>query len=94
MKQNVKVFPVPSFIKALCLIVLAFAVTIGFAEPPKALAVGNVPDNIKSMMADYSQYLKSGNTLRQSFYSNTMKTLIQNREITITNYMTRAYTRI
>jgi hypothetical protein len=79
MKQNVKVFPVPSFIKALCLIVLAFAVTIGFAEPPKALAVGNVPDNIKSMMADYSQYLKSGNTLRQSFYSNTMKTLIQNR---------------
>jgi hypothetical protein len=66
-------------VKTLCVIFLVLAVTSGFTQPQKALPAGNVPDNIKALLVDYSQYLNSGKMLHQPFYSNSMETLVKGR---------------
>lgn len=77
MKHNSKVGD--ATLKTLCMILLILMVTSGFAKQPKASLVGQVPDNIKALLVDYSQYLNSGETLHQPFYSTSMKTLVKDR---------------
>jgi hypothetical protein len=61
-------------------VILVVALTSGFAEPRVVLAVGNVPDNIKPLLADYSQNLNTGQTSNAAFTSGPMKTLINDRK--------------
>jgi hypothetical protein len=74
-------------IKTLCVIFLVIAVTSGFTQPQKALPATNVPDNIKVLLGDYSQYLNTGKASRQSFYSSAMETLVVERR----NYYNEFY---
>ena len=61
------------------LVALVVSLTISFALPQEVLAVGNVPENIKPLLADYSQYLNTGQSSNAAFYSSPMKTLINDR---------------
>jgi hypothetical protein len=79
MKQNLSVFPTTSFIRVFCLLAFVFATTSGFTESQKNLTVGKVPDNIKVLLADYSQHINSGKTSYPSFYTNSLKVLIKDR---------------
>jgi hypothetical protein len=78
MKHNLKASNVGPLVRILSLLILVFLLTSGFAELQKP-PVGNVPDEVKTLLTDYSQYLNSGKTLQKSFYSNAMETLIQDR---------------
>ncbi len=77
MKYNLKVGN--TTLKTLWSMLLVLIMTSGFIEPQKTLPAGNVPDNLKASLVDYSQYLNSGKTLHQSFYSDSMKTLVKDR---------------
>lgn len=79
MKHNLNVPNFLSLIEAICLISMVFILTSGFVEPPKTLPVGTVPDNIKSLLADYSQNLNNGKSLQKSYYSSAVETLVQER---------------
>jgi hypothetical protein len=61
------------------LMALVFTATSGFAQPQKVLSAGNVSDNIKTVLANYSEYLNSGQTSNPSFYSSQMEALIKDR---------------
>lgn len=87
MKHNPKVSRISSFVTRLSIMLVLLMITSGFAEQPKTLPVGQVPDNVKALLTDYSQHLGSGNTLHQSFYSNAMETLAQERR----NYYNEFY---
>lgn len=77
MKHSLKVGN--TTLKTLCVMLLILMITSGFIGPQKTLPAGNVPDNIKALLVDYSQYLNSGETLHQPFYSASMKTLVKER---------------
>jgi putative amidase-like protein len=77
MKNSLKVSK--AIVKTLCIMLLVLMVTGGFIEPQKALPAGSVPDNIKALLVDYSQYLNSGKTLHQPSYSASMETLVKDR---------------
>lgn len=79
MKHNPKVSRVAAFVTRLSMMLVLLMITSGFAEKPKTLSAGQVPDNIKVLLTDYSQHMYSGNTLRQSFYSKAMEELIKER---------------
>ncbi len=77
MKSSLKVSK--AIVKTLCTMLLILMVTSGFVEPQKTLPAGSVPDNIKALLIDYSQYLNSGKTLHQPSYSASMETLVKDR---------------
>ncbi|MBI5822447.1 MAG: amidase domain-containing protein [Chloroflexi bacterium] len=79
MTRNLKASNSKRQARTLLLTILVLVLTSAFAKSQKTVLVGNVPDNVKAMLADYSQHLNSGKTLHKSFYSNAMETLIQDR---------------
>ncbi len=79
MKYNLTTKGILSLVKMFLLAAFVFTITSGFTRPRQVLPVGNVPDNIKTMLADYSQQLNIGETSRPSFYSGPMAALIQER---------------
>lgn len=76
MKLNLKI---ASFLRTLFAMLIILIATSGFVEQPKVLPVGQVPDNIKVLLADYSQHINSGKTSHLSFYSAPVETLVKNR---------------
>ena len=66
-------------LKTLCVILSIVIMTSGFTKAQPTLAAGNVPEGIKSLLTDYSQFMNSGDTVRQTLYSNAMKTLVKER---------------
>lgn len=79
MEHNLKTKRFWSLVIFTFLVALVVSLTISFALPQEVLAVGNVPDNIKLLLADYSQYLNTGQSSNAAFYSSPMKTLINDR---------------
>ena len=74
-------------LKVLCVVLLVVIVTSGFTEAQTTLSAGNMPDNIKALLTDYSQHLNSGRTPHLSFYSGPMEKLVNERR----NYYSEFY---
>ncbi len=81
MKHNSKTNSFLSLVRIAFLMALVFTATSGFAQPQKVLPVGNVPDNIRTLLTDYSLHLNTGKTLHPSFYSSPMEAVIQDRRV-------------
>lgn len=79
MKYGPKISRVATLITRLSMILVILMVTSGFERQSKALSVGQIPDNLKAILTDYSQHLNSGKTSHPSFYSSPMEALIKNR---------------